>query len=89
MQQPHETGEAFSVRDWLIIVIVAALIVCWGLLNFALVRDPPRTWHFGVLPDAPSESVYSTEKAPQSATPPRQTPMLPEAQPKKPTGGAP
>ena len=89
MKQSHETEEAFSIRDWAIIVIVAALIVCWGLLNFALVKDLPRRWHFGVLPDTPSASVYSTEEAPQSSTPPRQTPMLPEAQPKKPSGAAP
>jgi len=89
MEESQETKEAFSIRDWAIIVFVAALIVCWGLLNFALVKDPPRTWHFGVLPDAPGESVYSTEGAPQTATPPRQTPMLPEAQPKKSAEGAP
>jgi hypothetical protein len=89
MVESHETEEAMSVRGWAIVILVAALVALWGLLNFAVVKDLPRTWHFGVLPDAPSESVYSTEEAPQSLTPPRQTPMLPEAQPKKPAGGAP
>ena len=89
MAEMSESDKQMSVRDWAIVILVAALVALWGLLNFALVKDLPRTWQFGVLPDAPSESVYSTEEAPQSTTPPRQTPMLPEAQPKKPAGGAP
>jgi hypothetical protein len=73
---------------WLVVILVCALVVAWGLVNFFLVKDGPRTWHFGTLPDAPSESIYSSRETPEAANPPRQIPPLPEAQPKK-TGGGP
>ena len=89
MAESQESGKLISLRGWLIVILVAALVVLWGLFNYAFVKDPLRSWHFGALPDAPSESVYSTEAVPQSATPPQQSPMLPEAQPKQPPGGKP
>jgi len=89
--EPSQETEAARRRwaGWLIVLLVAAAIVVWGLLNFVLVRDAPRTWHFGTLPSAPSESVYSTHALPESASPPPQISPLPEAQPAQPSGETP
>jgi len=75
-------------RGWLIVILVAAVVTVWGLVNFVFVRDVPRSWHFGTLPSAPSESVYSTHSPTESASPPAQIPPLPEAQPSPPPGEA-
>ena len=68
-------------RHWIIILVASALIVGWGLLIHALVKDAPRQWDFGTLPDVPAQSIYSSAPTPQSATPPRQISPLPEARP--------
>ena len=83
MQQSNESESTGRLAGWLIVILVSALIIAWGLLSFLAVGNPPRTWHFGVLPDAPGQSIYSTQETPESASPPRQIPPLPEAQPKK------
>ena len=67
---------------WAIVAAVCAAIVLWGLLNYRLVGDRPRAWDFGVFPDAPGESVYSTVRPPAARNVPRQTPILPEADPR-------
>jgi hypothetical protein len=50
----------------------------------AWVKDGPRRWNYGTLPDAPSQSIYSTEAASENTIPPRQVAPLPEAKPRKP-----
>ncbi len=69
---------------WAIIIAVCAGIIGWGLLNYALIPDRPRTWDFGALPDVPAESVYSTSQPAPAPTAPRQFPPLPEASTSKP-----
>jgi len=66
-------------QGWAIVAGICAAIVLWGLLNYRLVGDRPRAWDFGVFPDAPGESVYSTARPPSNRNVPRQTPALPEA----------
>jgi hypothetical protein len=85
--EPAEKGD--TVLGWIVIVLIAMLVVAWGLLAFALVRDVPRAWHYGALPDTPGESVYSSNPTPDATTPPPQIAPLPEAQPKSKTGGRP
>ena len=89
MEETEHGAGAASGWGWLIVILISALIVAWGLLNFAIIKDPPRTWHFGALPDAPGQSIYSTQEPPTAATPPPQIPPLPEAKPRGKPGGAP
>ena len=76
----HERDRAGA--GWLIALALCAALVGWGLLNYALVRDRPREWDFGVLRDAPGQSIYSTQRTPTGGAPPRQIPPLPEAKPR-------
>ena len=94
MNTTQSPAKGDGVWSWIVIILVAALVVAWGLVAFMLVRDVPRTWHRGALPDTPSESIYSTSPAPDAANPPPQIQPLPEAKPKqaaptKDTGGRP
>jgi hypothetical protein len=77
-EEKHEIGSMWS---WVLVVLLCAVILAWGLTIHALVKDGPREWNFGTLPDAPSQSIYSTEETPEKAIPPRQVAPLPEAKP--------
>jgi len=79
-----ESGSAAC--HWAVVLRVVLLTIGWGLLIYALVSDRPREWDFSALPDAPSQSIYSTGESPEGPNPPRQIPPLPEAQPKKAQG---
>jgi len=82
MNDAEERG-AGAAAGWLILLAMCAALVGWGILNYALVRDRPREWDFGVLRDAPGQSVYSTQPTPAAAkSPPRQILPLPEAKPR-------
>jgi len=81
MKEYEESREMSPGLSWAIIVMLCVLILAWGFVNWALVKDQPRKWDFGALPDAPSESIYSTGQAPELAAPPRQIQPLPEAHP--------
>jgi hypothetical protein len=88
--EPNEQVErAGRGWGWLIVILVAALVAAWGLLSFARVPDVPRTWRYGAPPDAPGESVYSSNPTPREAAPPVQMAPLPEARPAAGSGGAP
>ena len=82
-EEKHEVSLGWS---WFLVLALAGLIVAWGAFCFVLVRDGPREWNFGALTDTPSQSIYSSEQAPESASPPRQVAPLPEAKPWKGSG---
>ena len=73
---------------WAIVIGGCAVIVCWGLTTYFIVRDQPRQWDMGQLPDVPSQSVYSTESPSGRQAAPRQFAPLPEARPPSADGGA-
>jgi hypothetical protein len=83
MNTTENKASGDNLWGWVIIVLVAALVAMWGLAAFVFVRDVPRTWNRGALPDTPSESIYSTSPAPVTATVPQQIHPLPEAKPKQ------
>jgi hypothetical protein len=89
MEPTEQEAATGRVWGWVIVILVAALVLAWGLASFFLIPDVKRQWHFGALPDTPGESVYSTGATPQESPPPRQFPALPEAQSKTDTGGRP
>jgi len=77
------------LTSWVLIIGLSLGIVVWGILIYFLISDTPRQWDYGILPDTPAESIYSTIKSPTTTTPPRQLPELPEAVPMKKSGGRP
>ena len=87
MKEYEEKHELGSIWSWALVVILCAVIIAWGFTIHALVRGAPRQWDYGTLPDAPSQSVYSSEEAPEKAIPPLQVAPLPEAKSRKPTPG--
>ena len=64
---------------WLIVIGLCALLILWGLANYRLVKDRPRAWDFGVLPDTPGQSAYSIATPPPNTGAQRQIAPLPEA----------
>ena len=79
MEDYEENREIGSMWSWTLVMILCAFIITWGFVIHALVKDGPREWNYGTLPDAPSQSIYSTEEASEKAIPPRQVAPLPEA----------
>jgi hypothetical protein len=60
MERNRETSR---LRDWLIIIAAAVLFICYGFFAFLTVGDKgPPDWDFGVIPDIPGESPYSTHR---------------------------
>ncbi|HBA87280.1 MAG TPA: hypothetical protein DCZ75_04610 [Geobacter sp.] len=82
-----EKQELPSPWEWVILVAFSAAIMGFGWLVYLVVQDGPRRWDFGQLPDAPAESVYSTEVPRAEQKPRRQIPALPEALPQPPARG--
>jgi len=79
-EEKHEISLGWS---WFLVAALSGLIVAWGVFCYVFVKDGPRRWSFGALPDTPSQSIYSSEQAPERASPPRQVAPLPEARPWK------
>ena len=79
MVEAEEYRKIGPVRAWLILFLLAALVVGYGVLNYELVRERPRAWDFGALPQTPSESPYTSVSPPAQTPAPRQMPRLPEA----------
>jgi len=87
MKEYEENREIGSMWSWALVLLLCAFILVWGFAIHALVKDRPRDWNYGTLPDAPSQSIYSTEQAPEKTVPPRQVAPLPEAKPVKSASG--
>ena len=92
MEEKHlyeEKQELPSPWEWVILVAFSASIMGFGWLVYLLVPDGPRRWDFGQLPDAPAESIYSTEQPRADRKPGRQIAPLPEARPLAPAPARP
>jgi len=87
MKEYEENREIGSTWSWTLMMLFCASILTWGFAIYALVKDGPREWNYGTLPDAPSQSIYSTEEESERANPPRQVAPLPEAKPRRPAAG--
>ena len=79
-----EHQELPSPWEWIIVIALSASLMGFGWLVYLVVPDGPRFWDFGQLPDAPAESIYSTEQPDLSRKPQQQIWRLPEAQPNPP-----
>jgi hypothetical protein len=89
----YEEHRLWIHQQWahVILILFAASLMGWGMLLHMTIRETPAKWDFGVLPDTPSESVYSTAEPPTGEAPPLQIAPLPEARPlsAQPTGETP
>jgi hypothetical protein len=79
MVEEEESREMTPLRAWTFVVVLSALLVGWGLLNYKLIPERQREFDYGVLPDTPSQSEYSTGRPPAPAVAPDQIPRLPGA----------
>jgi hypothetical protein len=68
-----------SLASWIILIAAASLIMCWGMFVEMIVGVQPSHWDFGVLPDTPSQSVYSTALPPSDVNVPYQIHPVPDA----------
>ncbi len=87
MEEKHlydEKQELPSPWEWVILVLFCASIMGFGWLVYLLVPDGARHWDFGQLPDAPAESIYSTDQPDLKKPPKLQIWPLPEAEPLRP-----
>ncbi len=60
-QTPDTPQSRGRINDWLIVLALAGGFVLWGLFLFTTVGSKgPPAWEFGVVPDVPGLSQYST-----------------------------
>lgn len=70
--QLEEYKPARPIWGWIIVIVLAILTLSWGMIMHMAVPDVPRQWDFGVVPDAPGESAFSTVAPPRARTVPPQ-----------------
>jgi hypothetical protein len=69
-----------SVTSWVILIVFPIIILSWGMFVEMIVMVGPSYWDFGVLPDTPAQSQYSTAFPPPDINVPYQIHRLPDAQ---------
>jgi hypothetical protein len=79
MLEEEESREITPLRAWIFVVVLSALLVGWGLFNFKMIPERQREFDYGVLPDTPAQSEYSTGRPPAPAVAPEQILHLPGA----------
>ncbi len=80
MSQYEEYTESGNNRTgWFLILMFASFILGWAMVMMAIIKEPPRRWDYEILPDAPSQSIYSTREYKEELFPPDQIEHLPEA----------
>lgn len=83
MKQYEEYSVLPPPWGWIIIALLCLALIGWGLVNYGLVRDRPRQWDYGTLPEAPASSVFTEVEPAQQGAAPRQIEPLPGARPLK------
>jgi hypothetical protein len=79
-QKEYEEQTLISLlASWIILIVAASLIMGWGMFVEMIVGVQPSHWDFSVLPDTPSQSVYSTSLPPSEANVPYQIHRIPDA----------
>ena len=77
----HRYEEYKPVRriwTWLAILLLAVVILGWGMVTHMAVPDVPRHWDFDTLADTPASSPYSTVPPPRVRVAPPQIELLPD-----------
>jgi hypothetical protein len=83
MERYEEHTELSDKASWIFLALFSVFILGWGMILMCMVSDAPREWDFGVLPDTPGESIYSTVTVAPSSKPAIQVAPLPDALPSK------
>ena len=83
MERYEEYTELSSRVSWIVLILFSLFILGWGMLLMCMVMDAPRAWDFGILPDTPGESIYSTVSVAGAKRPVIQVAPLPDALPSK------
>jgi hypothetical protein len=68
-----------SFWSWVFLIVFSLMILGWGMFVEMIVETGPSRWDFGVLPDTPGESVYSTALPPADVNIPYQIQRIPDA----------
>jgi hypothetical protein len=67
----EQEGKKRSLRLWIIVCGLSLAFLAYGLVAFLMIGDKgPPGWDFGVVPDTPGKSSFSTA-ADQSVSPER------------------
>jgi hypothetical protein len=76
----EELTHVSSFWSWVFLIVFSAIILGWGMFVEKMVTTAPPQWDFGVLPDTPSQSVYSTILPPvEEVNIPYQMTRIPDA----------
>jgi hypothetical protein len=70
--------------SWILLILLCAGLMGWGMLVYLIVPDGPRHWDYRKMPDVPGESAYGTRLPSAWRRPSQQMPKLPGARPLKP-----
>ena len=68
-----------TIRTWLIIAAIAALMLAWVVAAFVLIGDRPPPWNHGATPAVPGDSYYTARRASTAQTAPEQVTLPPQA----------
>lgn len=79
MERFEEETEISLFWSWVLIILFSACIIVYGMCVHFTIRDVPRRWDFGVLPDTPAESIYSSTPYQKVKEAPPQLPMFPDS----------
>lgn len=67
-----------QIWAWLAVFFLSVSTMAWGMIGHLLVREGPRRWDFGSLPDTPGQSVFSTVQPPEGEVVPPQIQLPPD-----------
>jgi hypothetical protein len=76
----EEMTRISDVWSWALLIAFCTVILGWGMFVEMIVEVGPPHWDFGVLPDTPSQSAYSTYPPPADVNVPYQIHRIPDAQ---------
>ncbi|HWI41826.1 MAG TPA: hypothetical protein VNX25_10095 [Verrucomicrobiae bacterium] len=80
-EEPKLYDEEKTIPDlwsWIILILFSAAIAGYGIFTYVSVKDAPRRWDYGTLPDVPAQSVFNTRGPKRPAEAPRQIPLPPQ-----------
>ncbi len=75
----EEHHEGSNRMAWFLILLFVGLLLGYCMVMMVIIKSPPREWDYEILPDAPSQSIYSTKDYKDLLFPPEQIERLPES----------
>jgi hypothetical protein len=81
MREYEEYHELRAPWDWALMLLLCLSLIGWAFFNYLLVRNAPRQWDYGAVPEAPASSIYTTNRPPAEPSPQNQIEPLPNRRP--------